>query len=359
MSNARSWILLLVWMAPSSFACSSNKNADDDSVGGSADRTTTSSSSTRADSGGSPGSTTARASATGGERHSATTNTRQGSGGASAASGDSTADTGKAIGGASNSSAGGGASGTSLGAGGTANSTVGGRSSGAGGWSAPKTTATGGNAPTTSSASEPSAQDLLDKVAACGATSTAIKSGFGLDGGSGDLSMYRCGNAVYWKADMDVDCDGIQTPPCDTDEQGQPQTSIVDDAPNGDVDPTKLPYIVIPLGEPETNWYVQYGIGLGQVGAVIYHGSVHYGIFADEAGGAFIGEASYAMCQLFLGKPTGSTDPCDPNEGGIDPAEVTYVTFTGEANRATDNDIYSHDKHTTMGIAAAKAWIAP
>jgi hypothetical protein len=199
---------------------------------------------------------------------------------------------------------------------------------------------------------------LLNKVAACGASSTAIKGGFGLDGGSGNLSMYRCQNAVYWKADMDVDCDGIQTPPCDTDLQGQPQTSIVDDAPSGDVDPTKLPYFVIPLGDPETNWYQQFGIELGQVGAVIYKGNVRYGIFADEAGGAFIGEASYAMCALFLGKATSSGDPCDPNEGGIDPAEVTYITFTGATNRATGNDIYSHDKHTAMGIVAAKTWLA-
>jgi hypothetical protein len=154
-----------------------------------------------------------------------------------------------------------------------------------------------------------------------------------------------------------VDCDGIQTPPCDTDKTGQPQTSIVDDAPSGDVDPTKLPYFVIPLGSPETDWYKAVGIDLGQVGAVIYKGNVRYGIFADEAGGAFIGEASYAMCQLFLGKPTGAADPCDPNEGGIDPAEVTYVTFTGASNRATGNDIYSHDKHTAMGVAAAKAWL--
>jgi hypothetical protein len=217
---------------------------------------------------------------------------------------------------------------------------------------------TGGATSTGGASAEPSAQDLLDKVTACAATATTVKSGFALDKGEAlSVSMYKCEGAVYWKADMDVDCDGIQTPPCDTDKTGQPQTSIVDDAPSGDVDPTKLPYFVIPLGSPETTWYKSAGIELGQVGAVIYRGSVRYGIFADEAGGAFIGEASYAMCQLFLGNGTGGVDPCDPNEGGIDPADVTYVTFTGATNRATGNDIYSHDKHTAMGIAAAKAWL--
>jgi hypothetical protein len=170
--------------------------------------------------------------------------------------------------------------------------------------------------------------------------------------------MYSCGDAVYWKADLDVDCDGIQTPPCDTDSQGQPQTSIVDDAPNGDVDPTKLPYIVIPLGSPETTWYKAHGIELGQVGAVIYQGKVEYGIFADEAGGSFIGEASYAMCQLFLGKPNGGNDPCDPNNGGIDAADITYVTFTGATARATGADIYDHVKHGQIGATAARAWLS-
>ena len=94
------------------------------------------------------------------------------------------------------------------------------------------------------------------------------------------------------------------------------------------------------------------------MGAVIYQGKVVYGIFADEAGGAFIGEASYALCQQFLGTPTSSGDPCDPNLGGIDLAEVTYVTFTGSSNRATGSDIYDHAKHTTMGIAAANTWLA-
>lgn len=201
----------------------------------------------------------------------------------------------------------------------------------------------------------PTAQALLEKVAAC--TGTSIKGGFGLDG-AGSISINACGSAVYWKADLDVDCDGIQTSPCDTDPSGQPQTSIVDDAPSGDVDPTLLPYFVIPLGSPETTWYKAHGIELGQVGAVIYNGQVRYGIFADEAGGWFIGEASYAMCQLFLGLPTGGNDPCSPIDGGIDASEVTYVTFTGSTPRATGSVIYDHDAHVTLGVAAANVWLA-
>jgi hypothetical protein len=201
----------------------------------------------------------------------------------------------------------------------------------------------------------PSADALLAKLAAC--KGTALKGGFGADG-PGSISIFACGNAAYWKADMDVDCDGIQTPPCNTDPQGQPQTSVVDIAPKGDVDPTVLPYFVIPLGLPETTWYTAHGIQLGQVGAVIYKGQVRYGIFADEAGGWFIGEVSYAMCQLFLGKPSAGKDPCDPNTGGIDPSEISYVTFTGAQNQMKGADLYDHAKHTQVGAAAAAAWVA-
>jgi hypothetical protein len=245
-----------------------------------------------------------------------------------------------------------GATGGVAGVGGRSTSTGGATSSGG----AASAGGVGGTGATTSTG--PTAQQVLDKVAACTATATVAKSGFGLDGGKGNISIYQCAGALYWKADMDVDCDGILTPPCDTDVTGQPQTSIVDDAPNGDVDATKLPYFVIPLGDPESDWYKSFSVDLGQVGAVIYKDSIRYGIFADEAGGAFIGEASYSMCQLFLGKPTGAKDPCDPNQGGIDPADVTYVTFTGAANRATGAAIYSHDTHTNMGAAAASRWIS-
>lgn len=200
----------------------------------------------------------------------------------------------------------------------------------------------------------PTAQAILDRVAGCGGT--AIKGGFGTDG-PGAISMFACGGAVYWRADLDVDCDGIQTPPCDTDPTGQPQTSIVDLTPSGDVDPTLLPYFVIPLGLPESAWYEAHGIALGQVGAVVYGGQVRYGIFADEAGGWFIGEASYAMCRLFLGGPTGGGDPCSPIDGGIDASDVTYVTFTGATARATGAVIYDHAAHEALGVAAAEVWL--
>jgi hypothetical protein len=178
-------------------------------------------------------------------------------------------------------------------------------------------------------------------------------SALGVEGSSVTIDVCKTGTALWWKADMDVDCDGIQTPPCNTDVTGQPQTSVEGEVPGGDVDPTKLPYFVMPLGSPETEWYQAYGVDLGQVGAVIYKKQVIYGVFADQAGGNFIGEASYKMCGMFIG-----ADNCDPNMGGIDPLDVTYVTFGGTTARLSGGDILDHAKHTAVGEAAAKAWLA-
>ena len=209
----------------------------------------------------------------------------------------------------------------------------------------------GGGAGGNPNSGPPTGAQIIAKLGNC----TKVKGPFNPDGpNTGNIDVCQTGNVLWWKADLDVDCDGIQTSPCDTDNTGQPQTSIVDLAPSGDVDPTKLPYFVIPLGTPESEWYTAYGVELGQIGAVIYKGQVIYGIFADQAGGNFIGEASYKMCSLFIG-----ANNCDPNNGGIDPLDVTYVTFTGTTPRASGQDIYSHDKHTALGEAAAKAFVGP
>jgi hypothetical protein len=82
---------------------------------------------------------------------------------------------------------------------------------------------------------EPSAAALLAKVQSC--KGVPVKGGFGLDS-AGSISIYACPGVLYWKADLDVDCDGIQSPPCNVDPQGQPQTSIKDLGGAGDVDPT-------------------------------------------------------------------------------------------------------------------------
>jgi len=278
----------------------------------------------------------------GGTAVSGSSNSLGGTGGAAAGG---AGNSGGASGGGSGGTSGGGTGGTSAGGGGTGGTNAGGGGSGNGGTGNGGGGAGGGG----NNSGPPTAEQILGKLGSC----NKVKGPFNPDGpDTGNIDVCQTGSVLWWKADMDVDCDGIQTPPCDTDNTGQPQTSIVDLAPSGDVDPTKLPYFVIPLGSPESEWYTAYGVELGQIGAIIYKGQVIYGIFADQAGGNFIGEASYKMCSLFIGAGN-----CDPNNGGIDPLDVTYVTFTGTTPRASDQDIYNHDKHTALGEAAAKAWL--
>ena len=116
--------------------------------------------------------------------------------------------------------AGNGASGSGVGGAGAGGSTQGGTSPGGAGngGSAQAGAGGGGSGP-------PTAQQLLGKLGSC----TKVKGPFNPDGpDTGSIDVCKTGNALWWKADLDVDCDGIQTPPCNTDNTGQPQTSIVD-----------------------------------------------------------------------------------------------------------------------------------
>jgi hypothetical protein len=127
---------------------------------------------------------------------------------------------------------------------------------------------------------------------------------------------------------MDVDCDGKVTTECNagTDDAFQPSTSA-DDSHGQPLDAARVPFVVIPNKSTLFD-YQAGGLRLGSVVAVIFKrpGSavpeVHYGPFADEGPEVSIGEASYAMVQLFGVSP-------DPNQGGVDDPLVTYVAFTG------------------------------
>jgi hypothetical protein len=330
----RSWASATVLSALAAFvsvACSSQDSEGGAAPGGHAGGANGNAGSATAGSSGAAGSN-----APGGASGAATTPAGNSGSGTSGSGQAGAAQGGAGTGGA----AGNGASGS-----GSGGATPGGTSQGGAGSGG---TAQGGGGAGGGGSGPPTAQQILGKLGSC----TKVKGPFNPDGpDTGSIDVCKTGNALWWKADLDVDCDGIQTPPCNTDNTGQPQTSIVDLAPSGDVDPTKLPYFVIPLGTPESEWYTAYGVELGQIGAVIYKNQVIYGIFADQAGGNFIGEASYKMCSLFIG-----ANNCDPNNGGIDPLDVTYVTFTGTTPRASGQDIYNHDKHTALGEAAAKAW---
>jgi hypothetical protein len=161
----------------------------------------------------------------------------------------------------------------------------------------------------------------LRAVATCNAVSTG---GYQTDDeASAPATISICGltGAVFWKADMDIDCDGKTTAVCNaqTDPWYQPQSSATD-SKGQFLDASTLPYVVVPLPSARFD-YAAAGLGLGSVVAVIHDGKVAYGPIGDEGPENIIGEASYAMAVLL------GIDPNPKTGGSVGP--VTYIAFTG------------------------------
>jgi uncharacterized protein YraI len=140
-------------------------------------------------------------------------------------------------------------------------------------------------------------------------------------GGSSTVSICGASGAVWWTADMDIDCDGGSGATCQNDPDYQPDTATTDSKGNP-LDASTLPYVVIPGSSNGFN-YKTAGLKMGSVVAVIYNGKISYGILGDVGPQGVIGEASYAMA-----KELGIN--ASPTSGGVD-SGVTYVAFTGTA----------------------------
>ncbi|MEU0524935.1 glycoside hydrolase family 75 protein [Streptomyces niveus] len=130
-----------------------------------------------------------------------------------------------------------------------------------------------------------------------------------------------CGKegAVFWKADLDVDCDGQVTARCNkkTDPWFHEDTAFrqSDGEP---LNAEEVPYVVVP--EPSRTWdHAASGIRGGGVAAVVHEDRVEYAVVGDTGPAELVGEASYAAA-LSLG-----IDP-DPARGGV-PSGVTYILF--------------------------------
>jgi hypothetical protein len=156
-----------------------------------------------------------------------------------------------------------------------------------------------------------------------------------------NISMCGLEGAVFWHADMDIDCDGDPTEECnaETDPWFQPITSMGEG-----IAASELPFVVI----PQPNWrfdYANHGIQLGSVVAVIYDGQLRYGAFVDSGPASIIGEASYAMAELM------GVDP-DPQFGGTD-GPVTYIAFTGDSGVVPAEEILDHALAESIGETRA------
>lgn len=162
-----------------------------------------------------------------------------------------------------------------------------------------------------------SAADLLARVSGC----TPVSQGrYRKDRGRA-ATVPVCGTreAVYWKADMDIDCDGRPGRHCNaaTDPHFSSSTAFAQSDGRA-LSSEKLPYVVVPA--PSSLWdYREHGVRGGSVAAVVYRDRVSYAVVGDTGPADIIGEASYAAAKSL------GIDP-DPRSGGT-PSGVTYIVF--------------------------------
>ncbi|MGW3662994.1 glycoside hydrolase family 75 protein [Streptomyces sp. NPDC005141] len=161
------------------------------------------------------------------------------------------------------------------------------------------------------------AADLLAKVRGCAVVSNGRYRSD--DGTRADIPVCGAEGAVYWKADMDIDCDGRPGPLCNS--RTDPLFSDATAFQQSDgryLSAETLPYIVVPASSGIWN-FRDHGIGAGSVAAVIYQDRVQYAVVGDTGPQDIIGEASYATAEVLGIRP-------DPRGGGT-PSGVTYIVF--------------------------------
>jgi len=163
------------------------------------------------------------------------------------------------------------------------------------------------------------------------------------DGTAANIPVCSLTGAVFWTADMDIDCDGISTAHCNltADPWYQAQTSAQTSTGQW-MNAETMPYFVIPLASTRFN-FSNHQIQLGTVAAILYNNRLEYAVFADEGPANIIGEASYATAAL-LGINS------NPATGGTD-GPVSYIVFTGATGRVLKNE--DHNEVIQVGSARA------
>ncbi|MEV5978639.1 glycoside hydrolase family 75 protein [Streptomyces sp. NPDC052114] len=165
------------------------------------------------------------------------------------------------------------------------------------------------------------------------------------DGARADVPVCGTRGAVFWKADMDIDCDGRPTKACNrrTDPLFLHATAF-QQSDGRQLDAARLPYVVVPGASRRWN-HAGHGITGGTVAAVIHRDRVQYAVVGDTGPTDLIGEASYATAKALGIRP-------DPRTGGAGPG-VTYILFKGP--KATP--IESHRAAVARGDALARQFV--
>ncbi|MDT0404646.1 MULTISPECIES: glycoside hydrolase family 75 protein [Streptomyces] len=179
------------------------------------------------------------------------------------------------------------------------------------------------SAPVARRAAPVTAADLLAGVRGC----TPVSHGRYRKDQGAKATVPVCGTrgAVFWKADMDIDCDGRPGRHCNarTDPYFSGSTAFAQ-SDGRPLSSEKTPYVVVPA--PSERWnYWAHGVRGGSVAAVVYRDRVRYAVVGDTGPAGIIGEGSYALAESL------GVDP-DPRAGGT-PSGVTYIVF--ENSRAT------------------------
>ncbi|MGW0911600.1 glycoside hydrolase family 75 protein [Streptomyces sp. NPDC002784] len=164
------------------------------------------------------------------------------------------------------------------------------------------------------------------------------------DGRSPTVPVCGTPDAVFWKADLDIDCDGRPGPRCNgrTDPWFSDATAFTQ-SDGRYLDAERLPYVVVPT--PSRIWdYRDHGIRGGSVVALVHRDRVRYAVVGDVGPRDIIGEASYAAAEA-LGIPA------DPHGGGTD-SEVTYILFKD----TRVDPIEDHEAAVTVGERLARTF---
>jgi hypothetical protein len=189
----------------------------------------------------------------------------------------------------------------------------------------------------------PTAAELLAKVNGC----TQISNGLYKTDSEAGRTIPVCDKtgAVFWKGDMDIDCDGVRTAQCneDTDCCFYPDTAF-HTSTDQPLNAATLPYVVVP--SPSGTWdYRNFGVQGGGIVAVIYNNQIEYAVVGDTGPTDIIGEASYATAQHLGINP-------DPSNGGTD-SGVTYIVF----KNSQISPIEDHAKAVSTGQSLARQFV--
>ncbi|WP_405954038.1 glycoside hydrolase family 75 protein [Streptomyces phaeochromogenes] len=171
------------------------------------------------------------------------------------------------------------------------------------------------------------AADLLAAVRDC----VPVSRGFYRtdNGAPADIPVCGKSGAVFWKADLDIDCDGRRGPYCnETTDPLFADTTAFRQSDGNYLSAETLPYVVVPAASHIWNHY-EHGVRSGTVAAVIHGDRVQYAVVGDLGPKDLVGEASYATARGLGIRP-------DPQGGGA-ASGVTYIFFEGPGVSPIEN----------------------